>query len=40
MNLEQLDKTIRQIMRKKNTPGLALTVVQNDDVIYANTALK
>ena len=35
MNTENLDKTIRQIMRKKKTPGLALAVTHNDEVIYS-----
>ncbi len=35
MNFAALEKTIRQIMRKKKTPGLALSIVHNDKMIYA-----
>ena len=35
MNTASLDKIIRQIMRKKNTPGLAVSEVQNGKLIYA-----
>ena len=35
MTFENLDKTIRQMMRKKKTPGLALSVWQNNVQIYS-----
>ena len=35
LNIERLGKTIRQIMRKKKTPGLALSVWQNNAPIYS-----
>lgn len=35
MNFDALDRLIRTLMRKKKTPGLALTVLQNNECIYA-----
>ena len=35
MNTLLIEKTIRQLMRKKNTPGLAVGIVHNNEIIYA-----
>ena len=35
MNFETLDQTIRQQMRKRKTPGLALSIIKDDKVIYS-----
>ena len=35
MNFTALDKTIRKIMRGKNTPGLALSLVHDGKLVYA-----
>ena len=34
MNTLLIEKTIRQLMRKKNIPGLAVGVVHNNEIIY------
>ena len=35
MNFNDLDKTIRTLMRKRNTPGLALGIIQNGKTVYS-----
>ena len=35
MNFEVLDKTIRRQMRKRKTPGLALSIIKDNKVIYS-----
>ena len=35
MNIERLEKTIRQQMRKRKTPGLALSIIKDNTVIYS-----
>ena len=35
MNPLLIEKTIRQLMRKKNIPGLAVGIVHNNEIIYA-----
>lgn len=35
MNIDALEKLIRQQMRKRNTPGLALSVIKDDKVLLA-----
>ena len=35
MNVELLEKTIRQQIRKRRTPGLALGVIKDHKVIYS-----
>ena len=35
MNLAALDKTIRQLMRKRNTPGLSISVIKDGETAYS-----
>ena len=35
MNVEILERVIRQLMRKKNTPGLALSIVKDNQLLYS-----
>ena len=36
MNIALLEKNIRQLMRKRSTPGLALAVVKSGETLYSN----
>ena len=35
MNINTLDKTIRQLMRKRNTPGMAIGIIKDGETIYS-----
>ena len=35
MNLNNLDKTIRQLMRKRNTPGMAIGIIKDGETLYS-----
>ena len=35
MNSTHLNKLTRKLMRRKNTPGLAMAITQNDQTIHA-----
>ena len=35
MDIQQLDKIIRRLMRKNNTPGVAISVIQNNKTVYS-----
>jgi len=35
MNTKIIDSTIRQLMRKSNTPGVAISVIKDENIIYS-----
>ena len=35
MNLNNLDKIIRQLMRKRNTPGMAMGIIKDGETLYS-----
>ena len=37
MNLNNLDKTIRQLMRKRNTPGMAMGIIKDGETLYSKS---
>ena len=35
MNFNSLDKTIRKLMRKRNTPGMAIGIIKEGETVYS-----